>query len=86
MGVLPSLSSWGLCEQEGHLAAPSHSSATARCLSTFLSCAFREQEDDQATRSFLLRQVLKHISDTSTGASNKRRNVHVFADGEVVVR
>ena len=32
-------SSLGLCEQEGHLAAPG----------TFLSCAFREQEDGQAT-------------------------------------
>ena len=32
-------SSWGLCEQGGHLAALSRS---------FRACAFREQEDDQA--------------------------------------
>jgi len=42
----------------------------ARRTSTFLSCAFREQEDDQATlpRSFLLSQVLKHISNASSRA------------------
>ena len=28
------VSSWGLCEQEGHLVAPSHSSEPARCAST----------------------------------------------------
>jgi hypothetical protein len=58
-------SSWGLCEQEGHLAALPHLSKfvrfslhraawlildCARRTSTFLSCAFREQEDDQAAR------------------------------------
>jgi hypothetical protein len=32
--------------------------------STFLSCAFRAQEDDQVTRSFLLCQVIKNISKT----------------------
>jgi hypothetical protein len=50
------VSSWGLCEQEGHLAAPYHSSATARCAST---------GNEQATLlspfcSFLLCQVLQH--------------------------
>ncbi len=30
--------------------------------------------------SFLLCQVIKHISGTSGGASNKRRIVYVFAD------
>ncbi|MGH7182953.1 MAG: hypothetical protein ACREJN_13370 [Nitrospiraceae bacterium] len=33
-----------------------------------------------ATRSFLLPQVLKDISDTSICASNNRRNVYVFPD------
>jgi hypothetical protein len=52
----------------------------ARRTSTFLSCAFREQEDEQATRSFLLSQVLKHTSHTPSGDSYRRRNVYVFAD------
>jgi hypothetical protein len=43
-------------------------------------CVFREQEDDQGTRSFLLPQVLKHIPNTSAGRSNYRRMVYVFAD------
>ena len=50
------VSSWGLCEQKGHLAAPSHSSEAARCAST---------GDQQTTLlspfySFLLCQMLKH--------------------------
>ena len=49
----------------------------ARCAST---------GDQQGTRSFLLGQVLKHISNTSCRVMYKRRNVYVFADREVVVR
>jgi len=37
---------------------------SAHRTSTFLSCAFREQEDDQVTRSFRLCQVIKHSSNT----------------------
>ena len=60
--------------------AREHRGLTSYFAIPFLSCAFREQEDDQATRSFLLCQVLKHISDTSCSALQKIRNVYVFAD------
>ena len=55
-------------------------SFTAHRAGTVLWCAFCEEEDDQATRSFLLCQVLKHISNTSCSALHKIRNVYVFAD------
>ena len=41
----------------------------ARRTSTFLSCAFREQEDNQATRSFLFQQSARGgISPCDTAA------------------
>jgi hypothetical protein len=48
--------------------------------------ALREHRRPTGYRSFLLCQMLKHISDTSSEALRMKRNVYVFADRKVVVR